>query len=375
MKKKKLLVISHTEHYRDASGNISGWGPTVRELNHLAKAFDHIYHAACLYEGVTAPSSSATYTEPNITFVALPPAGGKGLLNKLKIVAVMPVVLSRVSRYLRKTDVFQVRVPTSMGVYLLPFITLFVKKTGWIKYAGNWNQQSPPLSYAFQRFWLANCQRRIVTINGKWPDQPRQCISFENPCLTAEDRKRGGQILQTKKFSAPLTACFAGRLDDAKGVGRILDALLKSNQPIGEIHFIGDGPDREKYEQLARNLTIAVYFHGFSAREKVFEIFSRSHIFMLPSSASEGFPKVIAEAANVGCTPVVSNVSAIPHYVTNEVGFVWNPDVASFTEFFNSLDLTDSHLEKMAVNAYTMAEAFTFDRYITRIKDILGEKN
>lgn len=368
---KKLLVISHTEHYRDGAGNVSGWGPTVRELNHLAKAFDHIYHAAVLYEGVSAPPSSAMYTEPNITFVPLPPAGGEGLLNKLKIVTVMPMVLSRVSTYLRKADVFQMRVPTGMGVYLLPFVTLFVKKRGWIKYAGNWNQESPPWSYGFQRFWLAKYQRRKVTINGKWPDQPRHCISFENPCLTAEDRERGLKILKTKTFSAPLIACFAGRLEDAKGVGRILDALLKSKQPVGEMHFIGDGPDREMYEQLARKLTIPVYFHGFAARDKIFEIFSKSHIFMLPSSASEGFPKVIAEAANFGCVPVVSNVSAIPHYVKLNVGFIWDPVGATFTDFFNRIDLEGSVLERMAQNAYVMAEEFTFEHYVKRIKDLV----
>ena len=40
----KLLIISHTEHYRNSLGAIVGWGPTLTEINFLATVFDEIYH-------------------------------------------------------------------------------------------------------------------------------------------------------------------------------------------------------------------------------------------------------------------------------------------------------------------------------------------
>lgn len=370
MKRKKLLIISHTQHYNDANGNMVGWGPTVREINYLAKGFDHIYHVACLHQGVNAPPSSATYTEPNITFIPLPPSGGKGMHNKLKIVAAIPVVLYTVFRYLKKADVFQLRLPTGMGVYVLPFITLFVRKPGWFKYAGNWNQQSPPLSYRFQRFWLAKCQRRKVTINGKWPGQPEHCISFENPCLTTEDRKHGEEAFKAKNYSAPLIACFAGRLEDAKGVYWILEALRDNRHSISEMHLIGDGSDRNRYESIANGLNINIFFHGFLAREDVFKLFAKAHIFILPS-LSEGFPKAVAEAANYGCVPVVSNVSAIPQYVTPETGFVWNPEKSTFREFFNTIRFDAGQLKRMAQNGYQMAGEFSYMKYQNRVKKLV----
>jgi hypothetical protein len=46
----QLLVIGHTAHY-ERDGQIVGWGPTVREICWLAKAFDRVTHLACLHSG------------------------------------------------------------------------------------------------------------------------------------------------------------------------------------------------------------------------------------------------------------------------------------------------------------------------------------
>jgi glycosyltransferase involved in cell wall biosynthesis len=371
--KPTLLIISHTAHYRNDNGVIVGWGPTVREINFLAKEIKHIYHIGCYYPGA-APKSSYPYTEGNITFVPIPPSGGPGLWNKLRILVTMPVIVYTTIKYLRKSDFFQLRLPTGMGVYLLPFITLFIRKAGWIKYAGNWIEQAPPLSYAFQRFWLKYCQRRKVTINGKWKGQPAHCLSFENPCLTEEDRKRGLEALNTKKYTHSLIASFAGRLEDAKGVMAILQALKDHEGVIDEMHFIGNGEERSKYEAIAQHLNVKVTFHGFLGRDEVFDLFGKSHLFLLPSTASEGFPKVIAEAANFGCVPIVSNISSIPQYVSKENGFVWNPEEMSFSDFFKHQLFEPDELKEKAVLAHKMASDFTFLKYRNRVLNLFFQK-
>src|SRR5690554_227300 len=221
----KLAIISHTEHYEDTEGAIVGWGPTISELNHLAEDFEEIYHVAFLHAG-TPPPSSLPYTKDNIHFIPLNPVGGKGIGAKMKIVGNIPQVLKTVQKTLKKVDVFQLRTPTGIGVFLIPYFTLFSKKKGWYKYAGNWNQENPPLGYALQRAMLKR-QKRTVTINGRWPKQPKHCLTFENPCLTETERAEGLEISQNKKFEAPYTFCFVGRLEDAKGVQRIIDAFGK----------------------------------------------------------------------------------------------------------------------------------------------------
>ncbi|MDP2762174.1 MAG: glycosyltransferase [Sideroxyarcus sp.] len=366
----KLAIISHTEHYQQPDGTIVGWGPTVSEINHLAQDFDQIYHIAFLHPG-TPPPSSLPYTSSNIKFVPLKPVGGKGIGAKLKILLNIPKVIATVQKTLKKADVFQLRTPTGMGVFLIPYLTLFSTIKGWYKYAGNWTQQNPPLGYALQRWMLKN-QKRKVTINGSWPKQPKHCLTFENPCLTEEEREEGLQITQNKSFEPPYTFCFVGRLEDAKGVQRILDAFgaLGNLEKIKTIHFIGNGEKMSHYQKQADTLGLPVTFHGFMERSQVFGIYKKSHFILLPSD-SEGFPKVIAEAMNYGCIPIVSDISSIGQYINAENGFLLNPINKEQLEEIvkKATSKSTEELTKMAFNSYLVASKFTFAIYRQRIQE------
>lgn len=366
----KLAIISHTEHYQQPDGTIVGWGPTVSEINHLAQDFEEIYHIAFLHPG-TPPPSSLPYTSSKIKFVPLKPVGGKGIGAKLKILGNIPKILATVRKTLEKVAVFQLRAPTGIGVFLIPYLTLFSTKKGWYKYAGNWNQENPPLGYALQRWMLKN-QKRKVTINGRWPNQPTHCLTFENPCLTEEEREEGLQITNTKSFEPPYSFCFVGRLEDAKGMQRIIDAFgaLDTLEQIKSIHFIGDGERREIYEKQCQKRTVPAEFHGFLERQKVFEIYKESQFILLPSTASEGFPKVIAEAMNFGCLPIVSDISSIGQYVTDANGFLINPIHAKRLNerIEEALLKNETDLKKMASNGYLTASKFTFTNYTVKIQ-------
>ncbi|WP_432410003.1 glycosyltransferase [Rasiella sp. SM2506] len=371
----KLAIISHTEHYKDAQGRIVGWGPTVSELNHLAEHFDTIYHVAMLHTS-EAPPSSLPYLHSNIIFVPLPPSGGTTALSKLKILGQAPKTIAVVEKTLKKADAFQLRVPTGIGVYLIPYLTYFSKKRGWYKYAGNWNQANAPLGYRWQRSLLKK-QSRKVTINGTWPEQPKHCFTFENPCLTLEERNEGVKVIQQKTYEAPFTFCFVGRLDDAKGVQRIIDGFsLLDFKFVKTIHFIGNGDKMETYKEQCTALGLPAIFHGFLPRDKVFEIYRASSFLLLPSTASEGFPKVIAEGMNFGCIPIVSNVSSIGQYVNANNGYVVSPSAEGIAGIFQEIEKETSQVfKKKATQGYATASKFTFAHYNRRIEqDILSLK-
>lgn len=365
----KLAIISHTEHYKTSDGTIVGWGPTIIELNHLAEDFEEIYHIGFLHTG-TPPPSSLPYTNENIHFIPLKPIGGKTVVAKLTIVTNIPKILKTVYKTLKKVDVFQLRTPTGIGVFLIPYLTLFSNKKGWFKYAGNWNQINPPIGYSLQR-WMLKKQKRKVTINGRWPEQPAHCLTFENPCLTNSERQEGLHLRSSKSFQPPFTFCFVGRLEDEKGVQRIIDAFasLKSTEKIAEIHFVGDGQKLNDYKKQCKLLNLPVCFHGFLSREKVFQIYKRANFFLLPSTASEGFPKAIAEAMNYGCLPIVSNVSSIGQYVHGNNGFILNPCTSDdLLAILNAvLDLKSDELRKKAIDAHQSVFQFTFEYYRSRI--------
>ena len=373
----KLAIISHTEHYKLPDGTIVGWGPTISELNHLAQDFDEIYHLAFLHPEMPPPSS-LPYTSSKIKFIPMKPLGGKGIGEKLKIIANVPSVINSVNKVLQQVDVFQLRTPTGIGVFLIPYLSLFSKKKGWYKYAGNWSQDKPPFGYALQR-WMLKKQHRKVTINGRWPQQESHCITFENPCLTEEERVIGLQITNAKVFKPPYTFCFVGRLEDAKGVQRIIDAFgsLENKKNLNTIHFIGNGEKMKVYKKQCEELQLPTVFHGFLDRAQVFEIYKKSHFLMLPSTASEGFPKVIAEAMNFGCLPIVSSVSSITQYVNSSNGFVVDPCTAEALRelVLDILKIEENVLKVKASKAYKVAKDFTFENYRHRIKTEILKKS
>src|SRR5690606_25125302 len=145
---------------------------------------------------------------------------------------------------------------------------------------------------------------------------------------------------------------------------------------IGEIHLVGDGPERENLAVIARKNDLKVIFHGFLPRESVFEILKKGHVLVLPS-ASEGFPKVVAEAWNFGCIPVVTRVSAVDQYVKDGItGFLIDPDDRSVEGIHNKLlTVFQRHdLQMIAARGRELVGKFTYDYYRDRLlKEILQQ--
>ncbi|WP_037052715.1 glycosyltransferase [Psychroserpens burtonensis] len=368
-----LTIISHTEHYKTQDGTFVGLGSTVTEINHLLAVFDHIVHVAMLHD-TAAPLSAMPYTSNRIRFVALPALGGQGIKDKLAIVWRAPTVLKIINSEINKTDYFQFRAPTGIGVFVMPYLLLFSSKKGWFKYAGNWKQDNAPLAYSFQR-WLLKNQKRKVTINGFWEDQPPQCLSFENPCLTSEELKKGQETRKHKSLEGQdISLCFVGRLEREKGLDLFIEALLSLTtaeaSKLKAIHIVGDGNDLEHYLNKTKRSELHFIFHGFLSRTEVHAIYKQSHAIVLPS-ASEGFPKVISEAMNYGCLPIVSNLSSIAQYISEDVnGFLLYPITLEnlVTQIRKLLNLSTESYLNMIHSREDQFLKFTYTHYNDRLK-------
>jgi len=371
---KKLLIISHTHHYKNENGELVGWGPTIRELNSLSSYFKKIYHIGTLHED-PAPESALKYNSDSIEFIGVRPFGGKGILDKFNVLKAGLSYIEKINSIIDQVDIIQIRVPMGAANFLLPWFWIKNKyqKLVWVKYAGNWNQENAPLGYRFQKWFLKKNFLSIkVTINGQWPGQPKHCISFENPCLSDSELTEGKHTLNDKSYSGPYKAVFVGRLEDAKGVRRILGSfkMLKKLNIIS-VDFIGTGAHNNEYKKEAENLDFDFIFHGSVSRNEIPRILKQSHFLFLPSTASEGFPKVIAEGWNYGCIPIVSNVSGIPYYVNSENGFLWDTKEKKFDEFLDNLSFTQKSLVDKANIGYKTAQKFSFTAYYKKIESLI----
>jgi len=371
LQKKHLLVVSDTA-MAHAEGGILVFEPALREMENLLEVFAHITWIGFDYKSES--NLAMRYSEANnIDFIILPKAtGGDSFFSKMQILPYLPYLLTVVVKNVMRHKVIHTRGP-SIPALIVAIISLFDKsRLYWHKYAGNWMQENAPAAYALHRWLLKVNKRTVVTINGFWCGQQNHILSFANPCLTAMELQSGLESYRNKSYEGSLTLLFVGNLIPSKGLHKILDALKSiSALAIEQLLVAGDGPQRSALEVAAKGLGIQVVFSGAISRAELQGYYTKSHIILLPSQ-SEGFPKVIAEAAAFGCVPVVSNISSLSQYISDSVNGILLEESANGKEIAAVLSEFITNREKLAFiagNTIKMAEAFTYEVYNERVRN------
>jgi glycosyltransferase involved in cell wall biosynthesis/SAM-dependent methyltransferase len=121
---------------------------------------------------------------------------------------------------------------------------------------------------------------------------------------------------------------FVGRLVPEKDIGtwlRIAQRVLES-RPDVRFTIIGDGPLRASLESDAKALGVAgqVRFRGAVAHEELDVLYRRATVLLL-TSTSEGFGRVLVEAALAATPAVGSQVGGIPDVVVDGVTGLLHP--------------------------------------------------
>lgn len=373
-KHSSLLIISDTPMWQTTDG-VKVFEPTLREVEWLAEMFDRITWIGYGHENAPQNFARSTF-QPNINFIVLPYAvGGSSWLQKLKIIPFIPMMMVTILRQIRENSNIHTRGPSVPALLSILASYLDRSRTYWHKYAGNWKQDPAPWAYALQRFLLRHNPHK-VSVNGTWPGEPPTIINLENPCLTNQEFVAGRESAAQKSNTGFLNLCFVGALKPAKGIHYFIQSLslLTHKHKIGQVYIAGDGPDRLTLQQEASSLPITVSFLGNIKRGEINNVYRNSHIIVLPS-ATEGFPKVIAEAAAFGCIPIVSDVSSISQYVKNGINglLLENTKPKTIAKALDQLLYNDEIRKSMAIKLVDLAELFTYDRYCMRVRDEILE--
>lgn len=378
----KLVIISHTPHYKRADGTIVGWGPTVREIDYLSTLFESVTHLAPLYDE-TAPNSAIAYQSSRVTFAPVKPAGGDTLRDKLGILLNIPQYILAMLRLLPQADMVHVRCPANISMIAILLLTLSRHpRQRWIKYAGNWNPQGrESRTYTFQRWWLnKGWTRSIVTVNGRWQDQPSHVKSFFNPCLTQEELSEAASLASQRSLTMPVRLLYVGQLISAKGVGRVLEiaAMLCRREVNFTLDIVGDGAERAQFEAKTHELGIAsmVNFHGWLPRTALNPIYASAHLMIFPSE-TEGWPKVLSEAMAYGVVPIASKISSIPQYLAEfDTGkAIPTEDLVGFTEAVIWYTERPERWQKASQNGMSAASLFSYANYLTSVEQLLDRHN
>jgi GalNAc-alpha-(1->4)-GalNAc-alpha-(1->3)-diNAcBac-PP-undecaprenol alpha-1,4-N-acetyl-D-galactosaminyltransferase len=94
-----------------------------------------------------------------------------------------------------------------------------------------------------------------------------------------------------------------GRLSFEKGHDLLLNAFKLSNNKNWELHFVGDGIEKDNLIELSRKLNIADQVVWLGKQISVSDLLNKSAIFILPSR-TEGFPNALCEAMICGCAVI-----------------------------------------------------------------------
>lgn len=376
----RLLVVSHTAHYRTPAG-IVGWGPTVRELDALATLFDEVVHLAPLHQG-EAPPSCLPYLSGKVRLRPVRPAGGTGVADKCNALLAVPAWSRALWQDMGGAAAVHVRCPANISLVALCLLTVCRQpRQRWIKYAGNWRPDGPePLSYTAQRWMLRrNLCRARVTVNGRWEGDGAHVLSFPNPCFSAEEYRRARAAAVAKELhpEGDVRLLFVGSLTPRKGAQVAVEALgrLRAEGVRARLEAAGDGPMRGELEGLAARLGVREHidFYGSLPHPRVMALHARAHFVVLPS-VSEGWPKVLSEGMAHGAIPIAAAVSSIPQVLADAAcgQAVSGGGPGAYAEaVFRYLRHPQTWRQQARAGA-DYAVRFTYEAHVERVKTLFG---
>jgi glycosyltransferase involved in cell wall biosynthesis len=128
-------------------------------------------------------------------------------------------------------------------------------------------------------------------------------------------RSRPLNEYQPHSLQRPAIATVAG-MYKRKGITELIDAFsaIASDFPQVHLYLVGNGPDRELFEEQAKSTAVSdrIHFEGFQPEPQRYLL--STDIFVL-ASHREPFGLVLSEAREAGCAIIASDVDGIPEAV------------------------------------------------------------
>lgn len=108
---------------------------------------------------------------------------------------------------------------------------------------------------------------------------------------------------------------YVGRLVPKKGVEYLIKAVANLNV---DLTIVGDGPERNKLEMIAKDTFANVSFEGLVDPNQVDEYYQSAAIFVLPSIEGEGMPNSVLEAMSWGLPVITTESGGLPTLIEHE---------------------------------------------------------
>ena len=128
-------------------------------------------------------------------------------------------------------------------------------------------------------------------------------------------------FFRRSEFAGPPVIVFQGRLVSTKGIRVLLEAAstLRSQNRSFELVVIGEGPERSKLQEYARELQLSscIRFMGYLGATEVESILATARAVVVPSLGGEVFGLVVAENMSRGLPVIASDLGAFKEVLGN----------------------------------------------------------
>jgi glycosyltransferase involved in cell wall biosynthesis len=131
---------------------------------------------------------------------------------------------------------------------------------------------------------------------------------------------------------------YVGRLDEAKGIDRLLDAWRIRGRDSGRrLTVVGDGPLRAAVEEVARS-DDRVRWLGQVPPVEVAAAMERAAYLVVPSRVFEGYPLAVAEAFGRGRPVLTVSGGSVGTIVDDSTGWVVDPTAEALADAIARID-------------------------------------
>lgn len=368
-----FLIITHVPHSFQKN-QFFGYAPYIREMNVWLKYLSKVIIIAPL-ENRNPSQIEIAYNHQNIIFIAVPSFNINSVNSLLKSFFTIPKIIFTLFKQMFSADHIHLRCPGNMGLLGCIVQIFFPNKVKTAKYAGNWDLKSKqPYTYKLQQYILNNTflTRNIqVLVYGEWENISKNI----KPFFTATYLESEINKIVPKRFDKTTKFVFVGTLVTGKNALyaiKIVQNLAKVNHQV-KLDLYGEGDQRIVLENYVKtnNLHEFIFIHGNKDQETIKKAYQESHFTILPS-ASEGWPKAIAEGMFWACVPVATSVSCVPDMLNyGERGLLLTLDLENDCKKLTPLLNFSSDYQIMSQKAANWSRKYTLDFFEQEIKLLL----
>jgi Glycosyl transferases group 1 len=313
----------------------------------------------------------------NMSVVPLSVPAGENFRRKISLPKWLLQNGRTILREVRGSDAVHTPIPGDIGTIGMILALLF-RKPLFVRHCGNWMVQRT----VAERFWKWAMEwfaggRNVMFATGGAAEPPsginKNIRWIFSTSLTS--RQIAESKPRTRSGNEPLRLIIACRQEEKKGTGIVINSLplILKDFPETVLDVVGGGSLLPELKYLAESLGVAekVNFYGKVVQSRVPELMRQADMFCYPTTASEGFPKVVLEALANGLPVITTNVSVLPHLVGSHCGVILDRVSPSLlAEAVLRVGSDSAIYQGMSEKAIGVAAKYTLEKW----SELIGEE-